>query len=206
MGWGQGLHAGRIAQTFALVKSCMGQWSAGFVKVGRREGGRPYEWLQLSPSIIAPVMYALRKTPRPADPPKISDGHNTRSSSAPADTRAKKTMAATAIASTMEPETTFSRFEMKRVRLKCWTLVPWLVRRVSCLYSRCDMRRRGGVNDLDGTRREYRALNSASVCRPFRWLHGRQITWRLPSSLVPPLTAGITWSMSKLGAVRRNPQ
>ena len=163
----------------------------------------PISLYQSSPSIIAPVLYALNQTPNPAAPPKITDGHRTRSPSAPVSTSAIKKMIATAIPSTPQPVTTFSRLEMKRVRLKCWTLSRWLVRRVSSLNSFCGMRRPGGVNRLCGTRRAYRVLNSSSVCIPFRRLQGRQATWRLLSSLDPPLTTGIRCSICKLVAVLR---
>ena len=85
-------------------------------------------------------------------------------------------MTAMAIPRTVQPELILLRLETKRVCLNCRTLSPCSVRRVSSLNSRCEMRRAGGVRVLCGTRRLYRVLNSPSVCKPLRWLQGRQMT------------------------------
>ena len=162
--------------------------------------------LPYSSSIVAPVTYALIRIPNPAPPPRINDGISSNKPSAPQEASRNRATTATPTPIAVQPELILLLLEMNRVCLNCRALSTSVVRLVSSLNSCCGMRRRGGVSRLCGTRREYRALNSSSVCTPLRWLHGRHITWRLLGSLEPPLATGITWSMSKLETLRPYPQ
>ena len=160
----------------------------------------PFQFLA---SKVALVTYALSQVPMATTPPNATTGNGSRSLSTPMDARPNRTIPAITPPEMRQPGTIFSRGVMWRVPLNSLAFADWLVRRVSALNSFCVMRLLCGVTRVAGTGLENRALNSWSVCNPLRWLHGRHITCRLPTSLDPPRTAGIMWSISRVWAGRR---